>query len=547
MSRAEKRQARVQKAVERAVSPLRTEARDLVAAGRAEEAVDALLRALEDLATRLVSLEVGGTGRRTEKIDARRLAQALAQLPPDQVNDDAAESEATLHDAAVEDEVRALQEQAKAKRPRRRKGGRNRIPESVPREPERVRVPEEERSCPSCGSERVVVGLDASEVLEIVPLRFKVVRYEREKRACPKCPDAGLVVAPPGEKVWDRALAGPQLLGQLVTSKYEDHVPLARLRTMYRRMGVDIAVSTLAAWTARVALDLEPLWKALWTEVLASHVVQTDASGLKVLDRDHEDGIVAGTMWCYVGDRNRVVFRYTEDGKGASGPWTALAGRTGYVQADAASVFDALYDGREADAVEVGCWAHVRRRFVKLMEKDPRAAHAVELIGKMYRVEQLADLKELDAAQRRSLRQQQSRSVLTRLKAWLEKTVAGENPKSDLRAAARYPLNHWTALTRFLDDGVLALDNNLCELPIRSLAVGRRNWLFAGSHAGARNAAILYSLMRTCARNGVEPDVWLADVLRKLAAGWPESRVAELLPHHWREQAEQQAEPVEIR
>ncbi|TAK36338.1 MAG: hypothetical protein EPO30_11495, partial [Lysobacteraceae bacterium] len=292
MSRTEKRQARVRQAVERAVSPLRTEARDLVAAGRAEEAVNALLGAVEDLATRLALREAGVTGRRTEKLDARRLAQALAKLTPEQAQDDAPESEATLRDAEVEEEIRALQEKAKSIRPRTRKRGRNPIPPSVPREPERVAVAEEARVCPCCGAERKVIGLETSEVLEIVPLRFKVVRYEREKRACPQCPDAGVVVAPPGAKVWDRALAGPGLLAQLVTSKYEDHVPLARLRTMYRRMGVDIAVSTLAAWTARVALDLEPLWQALWKEVLQSHVVQTDASGLKVLDRDHDAVLV---------------------------------------------------------------------------------------------------------------------------------------------------------------------------------------------------------------------------------------------------------------
>lgn len=546
MSRAEKRQARIRGAVERAVTPLRTEARDLVAAGRAEDAVNALLKAVEDLATRLALLEVGVATRRSEKVDARRLALAMAQLSPEQAQDDTPESDATLRDTQVEAEIEALQKQAKATRPRSKRGGRNPIPASVPRTPERVPVDETARACPNCGAERVVIDFETSEVLEIVPLHFHVVRYEREKRACPSCPDGGVVVAPPGAKVWDRALAGPALLAQLVTSKYEDHVPLARLRTMYRRMGVDIAVSTLAAWTARVALDLEPLWRALWKEVLASHVVQTDASGLQVLDRDHEDGIVAGTMWCYVGDKNQVVFRYTENGTGHAGPWTALAGRKGYVQADAANVFDALYDGRKAEAVEVGCWAHVRRRFVKLMEKDPRAAHAVDLIGKLYRIEELATLKNLDAAARQALRHQQSPSVLTRLKTWLENTVARENPKSDLRAAARYPLNHWDALVRFLDDGTLALDNNLCELQIRSLAVGRRNWLFAGSHAGARNAAILYSLMRTCARNGVEPDIWLSDVLRKLAAGWPDRRITELLPHRWRDQAQKKPEPVEV-
>lgn len=399
--------------------------------------------------------------------------------------------------------------------------------------------------CPCCQAERTVIDHEDSEVLEIEPMRFKVIRYRRQKVACKSCRDGGVVVAPPGDRVWDRTLAGPHLLSQLVVSKFEDHVPINRFRTMAQRIGVDIAESTLSAWVARVGEDLVPLEEACWNELWQAFLIRTDASGIPVLDREHENGIVRGTMWCYVGDDRIVSFRYTEDANGSSGPWSALAGREGYVQADAANVFDALYDGREATAKEVGCWAHCRRKFWKLKDDDPRAEHGVQLIARLYRVETLADVQAMTPEERRALRQQRSVPALERIKHWLGKMERTSTPKSEMAKAARYGLKHWGALTRFLDDGRLGLDNNFCELQIRSLAIGRRAWLFAGSHRAARNSARLYGLLRTCAVNRVNPEEWLEDVLWKLGRGWPESRLKELLPQHWGKRQPKKVEPAE--
>lgn len=264
-----------------------------------------------------------------------------------------------------------------------------------------------------------------------------------------------------------------------------------------------------------------------------AYVVSTDGTGLRVLDPTSPEHIERGTMWCTVGDEQDVVFRYTPTGDGASGPWSFLAGRHGYIQADAASVFDRLYTGEAASGVEVGCWAHARRKFVALQDTDCRVAYPLKLITRLYRLERLADLRELSPEERAALRQHHAGPVLEQLQRWLARTLADEPPSSELAKACGYLLNQWTALTRFTTDGRLRLDNNLCERQLRDIAVGRKNYLFAGSHAAAGRTATLYSLMRTCAQHGVPPLPYLSDVLRKLAAGWPDDRLDELLPDRW--------------
>ena len=278
---------------------------------------------------------------------------------------------------------------------------------------------------------------------------------------------------------------------------------------------------------------MHPLVDLIRERTLESYIVQTDASGLKVLDRDDPEGVRKGTMWCYVGDRKWVYFEYAKTGAGAHGPWQTLRGRKGYVQADAASVFDRVYNGQCANATEIGCWSHARRKHYSLKDTDPRVAYPLLLIGKLYTVEAIADTRGLDAEARVELRKQRSSGILGRLKRWLVKTAAREPPESALHKACAYSLNQWEALTRFLEDGRVGLDNNLCELQIRSLAVGRKNYLHAGSDAGAERAAALYTVLRTCARNDVDPYSYVKDVLDKLASGWPQQRIEELLPDAW--------------
>ena len=255
--------------------------------------------------------------------------------------------------------------------------------------------------------------------------------------------------------------------------------------------------------------------------------------GLKVLDPQSPEHIQRGSIWTYVGDDRDVLFRYTPTGAGATGPWDFLAGRTGYIQADAANVFDRLFDGQVATAIELGCWAHGRRRLVALQDTDCRVAYPLKLIGRLYRIEHLADAQQLTPEARVALRQERSAPVLEKLSHWFVATQQSEPPSTELAKAAAYALNHWTALTRFVADGRVSLDNNLCEQQLRAIALGRKNYLFAGSHDAARRAAALYSLTRTCAQYGVPPLPYFTHVLTKLASGWPVARLEELLPHRW--------------
>ena len=259
-------------------------------------------------------------------------------------------------------------------------------------------------------------------------------------------------------------------------------------------------MSTLADWTAGVADRLAPLVDRLAARVLAATVVRTDATGLKVLDPSRAAHIERGTIWAYVGDDRDVLFRYTPTAEGATGPWAFLAGRTGYVQADASATFDRLFTGQVARATEVGCWAHARRPLVDLADTDCRVAYPLQLIRRLYRIEHLADVRHLGPEARRALRQAQTAPVLETLQRWVAVTCASEPPSTALAKAAAYLQHHWIALSRFLDDGRLSCDNTLTERQIRDIALGRRNYLFAGSHEAAARAATLYSLTRTCAR-----------------------------------------------
>ena len=513
------------------LTPIRQLLLELLTEGHTEEALETAMAALAqlhqkntELALELARLRQERLGRKSEKLDPAQLA-LLLQLCGTEPEEEVVEEAAALEEPAETD---TAEESELPRRRARRRRPRKELP--------RVRIdhelPPEERTCLHCQGEMTRFSERVSELLELVPAMFRVQEHHQFVYGCASCKE-GVKVAPGPDKLIEKGLAAPSLLAHVVHMKFEDHVPLHRLSRIYARGGADIAVSTMSDWVRDVAEELRPIVDRIWEQIRSAHVVQGDASGLAVLDRDHPDGIRKGTMWCYVGDGANVVFRYAPTGTGADGPWSHLADRKGYYQADASNVFDRLYDGQQASAIEVGCWAHARRKLFALKDSDPRVAYGLDLIGKFYRVEKDADVRNLSHEQRRELRQQRSRPILDRLKSWLVRQTAKEPPASLFYKACAYSLNHWEALTRFVEDGRLELDNNDCERQIRSLAIGRKNYLFAGSDAGAERAAIHYSILRTCALHGVDGHAYLIDALGKLAAGWPYSRLDELLPGNW--------------
>ncbi len=518
-----------------ALAHVRSAVTDLAQDGRSAEAIEYALAALaavlqksSELELLVAKLRLAGLGKRSERTNAEQLAllldELLKQAPHADVDPDAEARE----DAVLTQEI--VQAESASPTPRRARSS-WRTSETVAREVYLHDVPDAEKLCVTCRRAKRGIGHDERQILAYVQARFVVQEHHLLKYACGACKD-GVTTAVGPTTVLEQRSADASLLAQVVVSKFGDHTPLTRLTDIYARSGVTIAVSTMADWVAAVADAVAPIVDLLAQRVQRAQVIGTDATGLKVLDPTSAAHIQHGTIWCYVGDGMDVVYTYAPTGEGATGPWDFLRGRTGYVQADAASVFDRVYNGQAGNAVEVGCWAHARRRLVELQPTDCRVAYPLQLIARLYRIEHLADAQHLAPMDRARLRRERGALVLEKLKNALARAHVNEPPNSAFAKATRYVLNHWTALTRFLDDGRLSLDNNGTERALRSVAVGRKNYLFAGSHDAARRAAVLYSLLRTCAQHGVPPLPYLTDVLRQLRDHVP---IMDLLPDRWRD------------
>lgn len=509
--------------------------KQLLAEGRNDDVLElviGLLTQLRDqnnaLQLRLMKLLRQQFGRKSERINSEQLSLLLGQLAERRVDvTPAAEAPAATEDAAPEAELPRPQPASK------KKGhGRRPVPADLPREVRVHEPPQADRTCSTCGQEKARIGEECGETLEFVPASFKVIRDVRPKYACRPCGD-GVVIGAVPDKVIPSGLSGPGLLAHVLVSKYKDAIPLSRLREMYRRSGVDLPVSTLGDWVKAGADALLPLARLVERKALASHVLQADDTGIRVLDRDHRNGAKRGHVWLYLGDGRWAAFRYTPTWSG-EGPQRFLAGRVGWLQVDGYKGFQKVFTSEAATAIEVGCWSHARRGFVDCLEAgDLRAAHAVDLIGKLFAIERQADADAVTPEERRRRRRAESEPILNELGQWMAETYNHEPPKSPLAKAISYSVSRWKALSRFLEDGALPLHNNACERGLRAIAIGRKNYLFAGSDAAAERAATIYTVVATATLNGLDPWAYLKDVLEKLAGGWPQRRIEELLPPAW--------------
>lgn len=344
------------------VDAFRSELAALIGDGRSADALEVMATRYRLLMHRNLTLELElkaeyrrHAGIKSEKLDPAQLSMMLDTMPEGTVEDPHVLKDTETEDAQLTEEIEAAE--ALLERPPKRRPRRKPFPDHLPRREIHHTLPPEARTCGCCGKTMVKIGEDSSEVLCLVPVHFEVNRHWREKYACSRCKET-VVTAPSPAKFIEKGGAAPSLLAHVVQSKYQDAIPLARLSEIYARGGVAIARSTLCDWTARVADELEPIAARIWEKALASYALQSDATGLLVLDRDDPNGIRQGTMWCAVGDARYVAFRYAVTGSGEDGPWQFLAGREGYHQANAATVYDRIYDGQAANATEVGCWAH---------------------------------------------------------------------------------------------------------------------------------------------------------------------------------------------
>ena len=390
--------------------------------------------------------------------------------------------------------------------------------------------------CPACGGELRRLGEDVSEMIEYVPGRYKVIRHVRPKFSCAECQKIVQAAAP--SRPIARGLAGPGFLAHVLVSKYADHLPLYRQSQIYARDGLELDRSTLADWVGGASELLGPLVGSLGRYVMGAKKLHGDDTPVPVLCPGRGT-TKQGRLWTYVRDDKpagsteppAVLFRYSPDRKGER-PKAHLASFVGILQADAYAGFDRLYGERIQEAA---CWSHVRRKFydIHVAHASPIAAEALERIGRLYGIE--AEIRGRPSDERRNVRQARAGPELEALNAWLHATLTTLSKKSELAVAIRYALSRWTALTRYRDDGRLEIDNNAAERALRAVALGRKNWLFAGSDDGGERAAAIYSLLGTARLNHLDPEGYLRYVLERIA-DHPINRIEELLPWNVLEQ-----------
>ncbi len=403
------------------------------------------------------------------------------------------------------------------------------LPAELPRETEVL--PPKETACPDCGGALKHLGEDASEVLEFVPGRFKVIRTVRPKLACSRC-DA-IVQEPAPHRPIDRGLAGPGLLAHVVVGKYCDHLPLYRQSEIYAREGIDLDRSTLAGWVGGASRVLEPLVDAIRQYVLDATKIHGDDIPVPVLAPGNGKTKI-GRLWTYVRDdrpagsteASAVWFAYSPDRK-SEHPANHLGTFRGRLQADAFPGFNRLYES--GGITEIACWAHVRRKFHDLYEahQSPIAKEALERIGALYGIER--EIRGRPPDERKNVRDERARPLLADLKQWFEACLTKLSQKSDVAVAIHYALGRWSPLLRYCDDGALEIDNNAAERALRAVALGRKNYLFAGSDAGGERAAAMYTLIGSAKLNGIDPEAYLSHVLACIA-NHPITRIEELLP-----------------
>jgi transposase len=410
--------------------------------------------------------------------------------------------------------------------------GRNPIPEDLYREKHVLDVPESDKVCSCCGSPKTHIGDDVTEELEYKPAVFFVNQYVRPKYACPKCPDTGITTAPMPPRPIDKGVAGPGLLSYILVSKYVDHLPLYRLQQMFMRYNIHVNRSTMAGWIAELCNPLEAIYREMKESLLLSFLIQADETTLKVLDDTVKGKCVLGYLWPYVGDEKLAVFEF-RDSRSHEGPTDFLSAFTDrYLLSDGYAGYNDVV--KKQQLTHLMCWAHARRKFFEAKDLAPDfVATVLEHIKELYKVELEATEGKLDYTARCELRKQKSVPMLERIKSLLENPGKVVLPKNKIAEAIAYTLNHWTHLTRFLEDGRLPIDNNLCENTIRPVALGRKNWLFAGSIDGAKRMAIIYSLVATCKLNSINPYEYFLDILPK-AASYPNKNISDLTPINWK-------------
>lgn len=475
---------------------------------------------IEKLKVQIARLKRQAYGASSERIE-REIVQLELQL--EELEAAQAQASAVTPPAA---DGEPQQTEAREKKPRRK------LPAELPRT-EIVHTPSP--PC-DCNSEQRKVGEDVTEILEYVPGRFEVVRHVRPATSCRIC--GAMAQAPMPALPIPRGFAGPGLLAHMLMGKYGDHLPLYRQAEIYARDGVELDRATLADWVGKVAWLVRPLAEKIAEHVMAGTVIHADDTPVPVLAPGNGK-TKTGRLWVYLRDERphagrappAVLYRYTPDRKGEHCR-AQLAPFRGHLHADGYAGFGELYDSAEgvpAAVTEVACWSHVRRKFFDVHKANgsPIAKQALEAIGVLFDIER--GIKGQLPERRCRVRRDRAKPRLDELGLWFDEQLKLIPGRSELAGAIRYARSRWDALTRYSGDGRLEISNNAAENAIRPVALGRKNWLFAGSDSGGDRAAIFYTLIRSASLNGLEPEAYLREVLTRIGEH-PINRIDELLP-----------------
>jgi transposase len=468
----------------------------------------------------LQQLLTARNGTRSEQLSADQLRLFAQEIGVELVTPSTAEQEKDSND----DPPAASSDGGNGKT-----GGRRPLPSHLKRERIVHDLAQQDKHCPECHQDLRHIGEEVSERYEYIPAQLLVIEDACQKYACACTVKTATKPVQPIEK----STAGAGLLAHVIVSKVADHLPVHRQAKIMRRFGAEIADQTMCGWMRQSAELLTPLYRRLKDFVLASKVVGTDDTPVKVLDRQLPHAR-KGRVWPYVGDGDHpaVVYDYTPTRERA-GPERFLENYRGYLQADAYVAYDSFFTNPARGMVEVGCWAHARRHVYKARETDPARMGAVLVyIAQLYAVEKRARRCGIKGEALRLLREQASKPVLDQLEIYLLNIGDQLLPKSDAGQAISYLGKNWKALTRYLEDGDLSIDNNHTERSLRGLAVGRHNWTFFGSDRGGKTMAILRSFVASCELVNLDPFEWFRDVLSRISTH-SIRQLDQLLPHAW--------------
>ncbi len=388
-----------------------------------------------------------------------------------------------------------------------------------------------EKVCPRCGKTKCEIGCEKSERFEYVPA--KIIRHEilRPKLACP-CGESGVSIAPLPPSVVEQGQPGPGLVAHVLLSKYDDHLPLYRQQQQFERLGVNFPRQTLGDWGEKGAQWLQPLVREMKRELLSRDYLQVDETPVRVMDPEVRGRCATGYLWVLGEAGGDVIFEF-HPGRGKEFAVQLLDGFQGYLQRDGCGVYGALAKANPG-LIPVGCWAHARRKFVDALDEWPEAAgQIVTEIRKLYLIERHARDEGLRPEPRFKLRAEHSAPILAALQPRLQALRPGCLPQSPLGKAIGYALAEWEPLTRYLQDGRLEIDNNLTENAIRPSAVGKKNWLFVGHPEAGWRSAVIYSVIASCRRRGIDPWEYVRDMLARLPA-MKHSELPALLPRCWK-------------